>query len=89
LFSLGVMMYEMLCGTRPFRGDSMATLMFQIANEPHPDIREYNEAIPESVVKLLDHMLAKDPDDRVANGAIVIREIVQCLREMSSAGGTK
>ncbi|MDQ6994816.1 MAG: serine/threonine-protein kinase [Mariprofundaceae bacterium] len=86
LFSLGVMMYEMLCGVRPFRGDSMATLMFQIANEPHPDIREYNEAVPASVAKLLDHMLAKDPNDRVANGAVVIREIVQCLREMSSAG---
>jgi len=89
LFSLGVMMYEMLCGTRPFRGDSMATLMFQIANEPHPDIREYNEAIPESVVKLLDHMLAKDPDDRVENGAVVIREIVKCLKEMSVGGRAK
>jgi len=89
LFSLGVMMYEMLCGTRPFRGDSMATLMFQIANEPHPDIREYNEAIPGSVVKLLDHMLTKDPEDRVANGAVVIQEILLCLREMTAAGRNK
>jgi len=87
LFSLGVMMYEMLCGVRPFRGDSMATLMFQIANEPHPDIREYNEAIPACVVKLLDDMLAKDPEDRVANGAVVIRGIIRCLREMSAGRG--
>lgn len=89
LFALGVMMYEMLCGVRPFKGDSMATLMFQIANEPHPDIREYNEKVPARVVKLLDHMLAKDADERVASGAIVIRDIVQCLREIASAGRRK
>lgn len=86
IFSLGVMMYEMLCGSRPFRGDSMATLMFQIANEPHPDIREHNSKITERTAKLLDHMLAKDPEMRIANGAAVIKEIIQCLHEMAAKG---
>jgi len=86
IFSLGVMMYEMLCGVRPFRGDSMATLMFQIANEPHPDIREHNDQITERTAKLLDHMLAKDPEMRILNGAAVIKEIIQCLHEMSAKG---
>jgi len=86
LFSLGVMMYEMLCGTRPFRGDSMATLMFQIANEPHPDIREYCSSIPENIVILLDHMLMKNADDRVKNGAQVVKEIVHCLKTMTPRG---
>jgi len=86
IFSLGVMMYEMLCGVRPFRGDSMATLMFQIANEPHPDIREHNSAITERTAKLLDHMLAKDPEMRIANGGAVIKEIIQCLHEMAAKG---
>ncbi|MDQ6976461.1 MAG: serine/threonine-protein kinase [Mariprofundaceae bacterium] len=83
LFSLGVMMYEMLSGVRPFRGDSMATLMFQIANEPHPDIREHCEAATESTAKLIDRMLAKDPEARIPNGAEVIRGIIVCLRDMS------
>ena len=86
LFSLGVMMYEMLCGVRPFRGDSMATLMFQIANEPHPDIREHNSNITERTAKLLDHMLAKDSEMRIPNGAAVIKEIIQCLHEMAAKG---
>jgi serine/threonine-protein kinase len=86
IFSLGVMMYEMLCGVRPFRGDSMATLMFQIANEPHPDIREHNSKITERTAKLLDHMLTKDPEMRIANGAAVIKEIIQCLHEMAAKG---
>lgn len=84
LFSLGVMMYEMLCGTRPFNGDSMATLMFQIANEPHPDIREYCE-VPDSVAELLDKMLAKDADSRVQTGAEVVRGIIGCLKDYQAA----
>ena len=38
LFSLGVMLFQLLCGQLPFKGDSMAALMFSIANEPHPEI---------------------------------------------------
>ncbi|MDQ6954695.1 MAG: serine/threonine-protein kinase [Mariprofundaceae bacterium] len=87
IFSLGVMMYEMLSGTRPFRGDSMATLMFQIANEPHPDIREHCSGISEQTSKLIDHMLVKDPEKRIANGAEVVRKIIQCLQEMAAKRG--
>jgi eukaryotic-like serine/threonine-protein kinase len=39
LFSLGVMLYEMLTGEKPFDGDSIATLLFRISNEVHPDPR--------------------------------------------------
>src|SRR5690606_27974462 len=40
LFSLGVMLYQLVTGKLPFQGDSMATLMYKIANEPHRDIAE-------------------------------------------------
>ena len=39
LFSLGVMLYQLLCGELPFKGDSMSSLMFMIANDPHRDIK--------------------------------------------------
>jgi serine/threonine protein kinase len=39
LFSLGVMLYEMLAGEKPFEGESIATLLFRIASESHPDPR--------------------------------------------------
>jgi len=87
LFSLGVMLYEMLTGVRPFRGDSMATLMFQIANEPHPDIREHCPELPESVSKLIDRTLAKDSESRIATGNDMVKEIIQCLRDMQAQGG--
>jgi len=87
IFSLGVMMYEMLVGTRPFKGDSMATLLFQIANEPHPDIRDFDPNLPEQVSKLIDAMLVKDADKRLPNGAAVVRGIVACLKVMASKEG--
>ncbi len=87
LFSLGVMLYEMLTGVRPFRGDSMATLMFQIANEPHPDIREHCPELPESTSKLIDRALAKDSESRFTTGNDMVKEIIQCLRDMQAKGG--
>jgi serine/threonine-protein kinase len=89
IFSLGVMMYEMLVGERPFKGDSMATLLFQIANEPHPDIREYDPSLPEQVSKLIDAMLVKDANKRLPNGAAVVRGIIACLKVMAGKEGNK
>jgi eukaryotic-like serine/threonine-protein kinase len=84
LFSMGVMLYELLTGTRPFRGDSMATLMFQIANEPHPDIREHNPDLPESVSKMIDRLLAKEQENRYDNGGEVVRAIITCLNDVKA-----
>ncbi len=86
IFSLGVMLYEMLTGVRPFKGDSMATLLFQIANEPHPDIREFDPNLPENVSKLINLMLVKDADKRIPNGGAVIRGIIACLKTMAAKG---
>ncbi|MDX8404233.1 MAG: serine/threonine-protein kinase [Mariprofundaceae bacterium] len=86
IFSLGVMLYEMLTGVRPFRGDSMATLMFQIANEPHPDIREHRKDLPDSVAKLVDKMLTKDPETRIATGNEVVRGIISALKDINKMG---
>jgi serine/threonine-protein kinase len=69
LFSLGVMLYQMSCGRLPFEGESMTQLMFKIANEPHPNILEYNPALPPWMKDLIDHALAKNHDDRFQTGA--------------------
>lgn len=69
LFSLGVMLYQMCCGRLPFEGESMTQLMFAIANEPHPNILEFNPALPDYMNDLLDMALAKKFDDRFQTGA--------------------
>jgi eukaryotic-like serine/threonine-protein kinase len=81
LFSLGVMLYQMLCGQLPFGGESMTQLMFAIANTPHPNIREFNATLPEWVVPLIDKALTKDADQRFQNGA----EFAAAIREARKA----
>jgi serine/threonine-protein kinase len=85
LFSLGVMLYQMSCGKLPFEGDSMAQLMFRIANEPHPDIRSINPDLPDCVVAIIDRAMTKDPDARYQTGAEFAKDIRTCMSMGSGA----
>ncbi|MBT4364377.1 MAG: CHASE2 domain-containing protein [Desulfobacterales bacterium] len=68
LFSLGVMMFQLLTGIVPFKGDSPAALMHQILNMPHPDPRDTNPKIVKPLVKIIDKLLEKDTSKRYQNG---------------------
>ena len=85
LFSLGVMLYQMSCGKLPFEGDSMAQLMFRIANEPHPDIRSVNPDLPDCVVAIIDKALTKDADVRYQTGAEFAKDIRTCMTMTNSS----
>ncbi|MDO8264657.1 MAG: serine/threonine-protein kinase [Gallionella sp.] len=80
LFSLGVSLYQLACGKLPFVGDSMAQLMFRIANEPHTDILSVRPDLPPCLVAIINKSLAKLNEDRYANGA----EMADALRRCAS-----
>jgi len=82
LFSLGVMLYELVSGVRPFRGESITKLMFKIAKEPHTDVRQHNAEVPDCVSMLIDSMLAKKVDSRIDDATAVLDKITACLREI-------
>ncbi len=68
LFSLGVMLYQMLCGKLPFTADSMASLMFKITNEDPPLITTIAENIPKDLEAIITKSLAKNADERYLTG---------------------
>lgn len=78
LFSLGVTFYQMLTGQLPFQGDSMAQLMFQIANEPHPKILSIDPSLPPCASAVIDKILQKQPEQRFKTGAELARAIRAC-----------
>lgn len=82
LFSLGVMFYQMTTGQLPFSGDSMAALMFKIANEPHVKAREVNPEISECLSAIIDRMLEKDAEKRYARGNEISADIQKCLGQV-------
>ena len=78
LFSLGVTMYQLLTGELPFVGESLASLMYKIANEKHPDIRMFNPELPACVAKIINKALHKDIDRRFQSGEQMVGALRRC-----------
>ena len=89
LFSLGVTLYQMSCGHLPFKGDSMAQLMFKIANEPHVDILTLSPALPTCLVDIINKALAKQPEDRYRTGNEFAQAIRACMVDPGAQAAVK
>jgi serine/threonine-protein kinase len=68
LYSLGVMLFQMLTGVLPFRGDSMAELMYKIANDDAPDIRFIRKDLPPRLTGIMATALHKQLERRYQTG---------------------
>ncbi|WP_418317325.1 serine/threonine-protein kinase [Piscinibacter sakaiensis] len=77
LYSLAVMLYQLVAGQLPFQADSMAKLMFRIANDVAPDVRSVRPELPESLARVLARALQKNPADRHADGNQMAAELRQ------------
>lgn len=71
LWALGVLLYEMLSGRRPFMGDTSATVLYAILEEEPPPLSSLAPSVPPAVAHLVDRLLQKDPVDRFADAASV------------------
>ncbi|HTT07305.1 MAG TPA: serine/threonine-protein kinase [Gammaproteobacteria bacterium] len=84
LFSLGVMLYQMITGELPFKGESMATLMYNIANEPHQDVFTVRPEISKTkpcLRAIINKALEKDLTKRYQTGAEMARDIQSCAKK--------
>ena len=71
LYSLGVMLYEMLSGEKPYRADNPMTVLYMHRNSPIPQLA--SELAP--LQPLVDRLLAKEADDRYPDAAVAARAI--------------
>jgi len=77
LYAVGVMLYEMLCGDRPFRGDSEMSVMYMHTAQPVPDPHERApRPLPTALVDCVLCALAKEPAQRYPS-AIAMRDACQ------------
>jgi len=83
LYSLGVMLFQMLTGVLPFRGDSMAELMYKIAQEEAPDIRVMRRDIPERLANVVALSLSKRSETRYQDGDQFAADLRSVLGELS------
>lgn len=85
LYSLGIMFFQLLCGELPFKGESMASLMFKITNESHTDISMIRPELAKKApctLAILDKALAKAPEKRYQTGAEFAMEVRKCLKNI-------
>jgi CHASE2 domain-containing sensor protein/predicted Ser/Thr protein kinase len=87
LFSLGVSLYQLLTGFLPFRADSLAKLMYKIANEPHMAVNLVRSDLPDCVERLLQKALAKTPGARFGSGAEMAKAIRDCAKTLRTEQG--
>ena len=83
LFSLGVTMYQLLTGSLPFQAESMATLMFKIANEPHKPACTIRPDLPPQIDVILNRALHKNAESRYGRGGEMARDIRVILNTLS------
>jgi len=64
LYALGCVLFELLTGRVPFQSETQAELLFKHLEEIPPSVRDFNQTVPLGLTRLVDELLAKEPDDR-------------------------
>jgi Tol biopolymer transport system component len=84
LFSLGVVLYEMATGERPFTGDSSLSILSSIVRDTPKAITEVNPAIPQELARIVRRALAKDPDRRYQTAKDLRNDLVELKAALDS-----
>ncbi|HSD24737.1 MAG TPA: protein kinase [Solirubrobacterales bacterium] len=89
VYSLGVVLYEMLTGDVPFRAETQVGVAMKHVNEPMPDVQAKRPEVSAAVAAVVDRSTTKDPRDRYATVAEMVRDLEQTLEvEAARRGGT-
>ena len=81
IYSLGILMYELITGNLPFKGDSAVEIAIKQMKEPIPSIVEQNPNIPQSVENIILKASAKNPKNRYESARQMYEDLTTCLDE--------
>lgn len=81
IYSLGILMFELLTGTLPFKGENAVEIALKQMKEPIPSVREIDESIPQSVENIILKACAKNPENRYNNAREMYYDLCRCLTD--------
>jgi len=82
VYSLGVVLYELLTGDVPFRGDNLVVVAMKHVTEDPPDVAELRPDLPPRLAQAVRHALEKQPDQRFPSMDAFATELRRCLEEL-------
>ena len=92
IFSLGIVMYEMLTGQKPFSSHDVASLLYQISHEAPVSVREINPKVPPVVERILDKAMTKDVNQRYQTARTIaehLRKVVERIDQLKEKRESK
>ena len=84
IFSIGIILYEMATGQRPFTGETAAGVLSSIIKETPPSVTEVNPALPNLLWRIIRRSLAKDPERRYQSAKEIRNELEELKGELAS-----
>jgi serine/threonine-protein kinase len=84
IFSLGVVLFELLTGQLPFTADNLSAVLFSIAHHPHPAIQTLRPDLPPMVQAIVDRALQKELPHRYRRAEEVANELRACLQSLAA-----
>lgn len=91
VYSLGVLLFQMLTGRPPFTGASSVEVIYRHVNDPVPSASDFGPEVPPGLMELVQRCLAKAPDDRIPSMAellVRLKDLRRLLTGASADGGS-
>ena len=84
IFSLGIVLFELLAGQLPFSADNLSAVLFSIAHHPHPAIQTLRPDLPPMVQEIVDRALQKEAPHRYRRAEDFACELRACLQSLAA-----
>ena len=81
IYSMGILFYELLTGTLPFKGDNAVEIALKHMRDPLPNVKNYNPSIPQSIENIIMKATAKNPKNRYETVAEMHADLLTALDE--------
>jgi serine/threonine-protein kinase len=88
VYSLGVVLYELIAGEKPFRNSSDLAMLKAIVEQPPPPLADIRPDVPPSLVAIVERAMAKEKGDRYPDARSMGQELASYLREASERAET-